>query len=412
MECFRCQGRYYRIPLTCGHNYCPIFSKINTLKTQRLDKRDFVGTSPGVFVGRFNYPDINVGILAPPEKIEKEAELYESPKEWSKRNFAVDDVLSFRSVVINSRFTSHVRSKNKYLEMGQEVAMASKPVDIEFNLNKKPRYQFQTSNVETVMGASAELKKAILQENPKIDRKVEYIVSDSDLKSVESLNTLYKKGFDETFLTKLLSIGNLGLKKQRRLVPTRWSITAVDDTLGKKMIQEVKDFKEGEYKVSYGGYIGNYFMILFFPRVWSFELFEMYMPSTLLNPDNEVKFVTDYELYSGRKKYADNCAGGYYACRIGVLEEMKKMKRQGAVVALRFTTEEYTTPLGVWVVREATRKSLDNMKSFDSEEEMLKFVTEFVSKQFNYNINLVLRESKVLDYIRKQKSIKDYFKAA
>ena len=30
-------------------------------------KQDFTGTAPAPFVGRFGYPTVNVGILAPPE---------------------------------------------------------------------------------------------------------------------------------------------------------------------------------------------------------------------------------------------------------------------------------------------------------------------------------------------------------
>ena len=411
-DCLKCMGKHYSNPLKCGHNYCPISSKINSLQGKKLDKKEFVGTAPGVFIGRYNYPKINVGILAPPEKIEKDAELYESPNEWSKRDFEINDVLKFRSVIINSSFQSYVKTNSsKILSMSQEVAMASKPVDLEFNLDKKPYYNVKTSEVETVMGARAELRKAVLQENPKIDKKVDYVVSDNDLKSVGALSILYKKGYDENFLTNLLSIGTLGLKPQRKLVPTRWSITAVDDTLGKDLIEEIKDYKEIDCKLYFGGYLGNYYLIMFFPRVWSYELFEMYMPETLWNPNTELKVMTDHEFYEGRKKYADNCVGGYYASRLGVLEKFKSLKKQGAVLVLRFITNEYTMPLGVWVVREATRKALEKERDFDSKEEMIKFAKDLLLKKFNYNIDVTLKKSRVYDHINKQKTLKDFFKA-
>jgi DNA repair protein NreA len=409
IDCIKCHGKHYKKPLTCGHTYCPIYSKIYSLQTKKIDKTEFSGTSPGVFVGRYNYPNINVGIMAPPEIIKKESEVYDSPKTWSSRNFEVNDILKFRSVVINSKFESHTRSKSRYLLMSQELAMSSKPTDVEFSLVKKPYYQVKTSQQETIMGATAQLKKAILQSNPKIDKKVDYIVSDSDLKSTKSLNLLFQKGYDETFLTKLLAVGNLGLKTQRRLVPTRWAITATDDTLGKSLIKEVKDYKESDYKLYFGGYLGNYYLILFFPRPWSYELFEMYLPNTLFNPEKEAVAMTDYELFAGRTKYAENCVGGYYACRLGILEQLKKMKRQSSIVVLRFITDEYTTPLGVWVVREATRKALVNEFSFDSENSMLNYAKDLVKKRFKYDIEHNLKQSKVLKHIRTQRSIKDFF---
>ena len=135
----------------------------------------------------------------------------------------------------------------------------------------------------------------------------------------------------------------------------------------------------------------------------------MYLPNTLFNPEKEAVAMTDYELFAGRTKYAENCVGGYYACRLGILEKLKQMKRQSSIVVLRFITDEYITPLGVWVVREATRKALVNEFTFDSENSMLNYAQDLIKKKFNYDINNNLKQSHVLKHIRTQRSIKDFF---
>ena len=38
---------------------------------------------------------------------------------------------------------------------------------------------------------------------------------------------------------------------------------------------------------------------------------------------NKARFTTDYEPYTGRKTYAENCVGGYYAARLPILEKLK-----------------------------------------------------------------------------------------
>ena len=136
-------------------------------------------------------------------------------------------------------------------------------------MQRKPVYQVKTSDVETVLGAHAQLKKAVLTSNPKINPHVEKAFSDTDLKAANALEILYKKGIDETALTRMLSVGVFGVKVQRKLVPTRWSITATDDTLGKSLLEEIREYKETDYQMFFGGYLGNYFLVLFFPRVWS-----------------------------------------------------------------------------------------------------------------------------------------------
>ncbi len=120
-------------------------------------------------------------------------------------------------------------------------------------------------------------------------------------------------------------------------------------------------------------------------------------------------YSTDYESYKGRKTYADETAGGYYACRLPILEKMKNNKRQGSCVALRFITSEYNVPLGVWVCREATRKSIQSPSiSFQSQEEMLHYAREFIQQKFNFNLNLLLKESKLLQEKKHQKRLSEY----
>ncbi|HLC19978.1 MAG TPA: hypothetical protein VJK72_03590, partial [Candidatus Nanoarchaeia archaeon] len=167
--------------------------------------------------------------------------------------------------------------------------------------------------------------------------------------------------------------------------------------------------QSSDIKAYFGGYLGNYFLILVFSDVWSYELFEMYAPDNFLNKSSDVKFTTDYEFYDGRTAYADNTAGGYYAARLPILEELKKQKRQGTILALRFITSEYTVPLGVFVVREAVRKAMSsNPLEFASKELMMLYATKFILQKFGINLLEILRKSRVLNQVKEQKKLTNY----
>ena len=372
-------------------------------------KEDFFGSSPAPFIGRVGYPHVNVGVLSP-QFLERTG-IYDNPKEWSKRSFSINRIAGMRYELVNSRQRADVHGcrfsdRNKLLEICQEVGMASKPVELEVNLKEKPKLKLEQESEIIPFGPTGKVKRVRVTENAKVDSRVEKVVSDTDLKAILGVWNLYKKGFDENFLSKLISVGNLGLKKDRKLVPTRWSITAIDDTLGKRLWEEVKKYPASDYAVYFGGEWGNYYLVLFFPEVWSFELFETYLPT---GSKDEVKYTTDNENYFGRKNYAGNCAGGYYAARLVVLEKLKALKRQASVLVLRFITSEYSIPLGVWVCREATRKSLKEKSiSFGSEELMLKYCGELVKNKFGFDINLLLKESKLLKERKGQKKLFDF----
>ncbi len=396
-NCLKCKGR-----LWCGLNYCPILAKSQAMQTavRNIDSASFSGSAPSVFVGRVGYPDVNVGILSTQEK---DSEMYDAPKSWAQKNIPIPDIINFRSSLINSRFTANVKERSRFLSISQEVGMASKPVDLSIDLKEKPKVRLNYVPNAPPMGPNAKLIKVDLNENPKIDKKVDYVVGDVDFKASDAITYLYEKGFDENFLSRLLSIGNLGVRTDRKLVPTRWSITATDDALGKKLIEEVKQYSKGAYQFYYANYLGNHYIILLFPEVWSYELFEMYMPNVGWNVNNTVSFMTDSEGYTGRKEYAEDCAGGYYTVRLAILEKMSAMKRQGSALVLRFVTDDYSTPLGVWVTREAARKVLKTQPiEFDCKETMLAYTKALVKKKWNFDVDALYKNSQLLSSMRNQ----------
>lgn len=406
VQCLKCKGRGY-----CGRSFCAIIAKSNSMfkVKEKATKEDFLGSTPAPFIGHHGYPFLNVGVLSIPE-IKENAWEYDAPRYWADNNFQIPKIIDFRSSLINSRFKAHAHDRNKLLELSQEVGMSSKPVDIEINLADKPKFRLNTSAEIAPMGPHAVLKKAILTSNPHIDTRVDKVVGDHDLKSTDAMLYLYDKGFDENFLTKILSVGTLGIKKNRHLVPTRWSITATDDTIGKNLIEELKDYSSADYQAYFGSYLGNYYLILLFPEKWSYELFEMYRPNTSWNVSDDIDFTTDYENYDGRKSYAENCAGGYYAARLPILEKLKSMKRQASVLTLRFITGEYAVPLGVWVVREATRKAMSGKPiEFSDRELMLNYAKALFKKNFGCDISNILKQSQMLKEIRDQTKLSAFF---
>ncbi len=388
---------------TCGNFNCPVCVRsIARFKIKlKLKKEQFFGSSPAPFVGRFGYPFVNVGVLSPPETTQ-DAWLYDAPRFWSAQQLRIPEIVEFRSSLINSHSKSHVRSSSRLREISMQVGMASQPVELELSLKRMPVLRMSADSVNAPTGPSAEVKFAKITSNPKIPAKVEKMYSDTDLKAAEAINYLYSSGFDENFLTRILSVGTVGLKPDRKLVPTRYSITATDDIIGKQLIGKIRDYAAcSDYWLYFGGYLGNYFAVMLFPEVWSYELFETLAGSSY--------FTTDFEPYEGRKSYVEQTAGGYYASRLPVLEKLSELKRQASVLVIRVITNDYTIPLGVWVVREAVRKALRSKPAtFASPELMIGYAASLIKDRLNHSINGILGRSKLVGNIKKQKKLAQF----
>ncbi|MGM5482459.1 MAG: hypothetical protein ACQESF_03275 [Nanobdellota archaeon] len=403
LRCLKCKGRGF-----CGRSFCPRQLKLNSMIKSKgaHSKKEFTSMTPTPFVGRFGYPDVNVGLLAVPEG-SRDAWKYDSPKYWSDNNFTIPRLVNLRSKLLNSRFKSAVYNPDKAGYV-QEAGLSSKPVDVDFSLEDKPKFRLQNDSITAPRGPEARLVKAKIVSNPKISRSVDKVNSDTDLKAVPAMDYLYSKGYDENFLSKILSVGGIG--RERKMVPTRWSITSVDDTLGNNLIKEINDFKEvGESFSYFGEYLGNYYLISFLPGQWGYELFETSLDAT----ENSASpgFTTDYEFNLRRKEYAHNCAGGYYSVRLAVLEKLKKMKRKASCLAIRVITGEYSVPLGVWVTRQAARNALDNKPiRFSSKDLLCKYSRLILNKKFSIDCSKMLNNSKILSF--RQKSLDNFFKSS
>jgi hypothetical protein len=346
---------------------CP-YKQIQLSRPQTTPKEEFSGSTPNIFVGKFGYPNVNVGFLGN-EAITEE---HDNPFLWKSKAFEIPKIVGLRSSLINARFSANVKTLNERMtQTAQEASLSIKPVDYEVRLTKAPSAKLNLAQEALPYGPSVELRTTRLTGNATVPNSVEKATADTDLKASEGLGILSKKGIDEHYLTKLLSLGNLGVGLQRKIVPTRWSITAVDDTIGKQKITKIKDYAPHDYALGEGNYLGNTFFILIFPNAWSYELIESYKPKQgTLHP----KMTKDHEFYAGRKDYVHETAGGYFACRIAILEYLEQQKRQASVLALRIVSDDYWIPLGVWVVREAVRNAMKNVVKVADQKELFALV--------------------------------------
>jgi hypothetical protein len=353
--------------------------------------KDFSGTSPpSVFVGSSFYPKVFLGILSPPIKQEN-AWMLDSPEQWYESKASIDDVIAYRSEMIYSRFLSNVKSAGgKLVDVLQELAMSKRQVDVDVELKKKPTFRFNLDRNSTPIGNPAPLIHAKIVDNPVVERKVDYIISDVDLDATNAVLKLYKN-VPVSRIQKIFSAGLMGLKFQRKFVPTRWSITAVDDIISKNLLKKVRVYPElNEFRLFYNEYLGNHYQILLIPAAYQYELVEMW------HLEGRVTCSEDYEPYWGRKDYAETTAGAFYSGRLAAMEYLEKIKRQAAVLIIREVTKDYYLPLGIWQLREAVRDA------FNKPFERFPDLQSAVKKINERAINIWMNKSKLLKNLKEQ----------
>ncbi|MFH1294330.1 MAG: hypothetical protein ABIH90_00115, partial [Candidatus Aenigmatarchaeota archaeon] len=291
----------------CGNSPCPLLARFSIKPKVQYLKTDFFGPSPNVFVGRYGYPKVNVGPLGAIE----DQKLIDAPQEWFGMDY--QKLIELRSLLIRSKDPQDIFSRGKTVQEIQTIAMADRPADIEMAFKHKPFYRPSFSDVVQPMGPSATIKTMKLTDNPHVPRFVDYLVSD-DIRSSEASVMLYEKGQDVYKISTILSSGALGYQRRKKLVPTRWSITAIHSIIANNLVKEIKDFPIiNEFRVYSSEYLSNHFEILLMPGTWEFENFEAWSPgSTWAAGLKRTEITAEYEPYEGRTKYAELQGGGFY----------------------------------------------------------------------------------------------------
>lgn len=361
--------------------------------------KEFSGSSPPeIFVGKWNYPNVYTGILSPEEH--GDTSLLSSPEAWHSSKLTIPQILENRNKLIYGRTQSHIKKhQSKFLTIMQEVAMAHKSISAEFKL-KKPitKHEEQAPNAPLIAKA-AEVSSVRLQENPSIKPKVDYLVNDSDAKSSIAMLELERAGLETSSIIKLLSAGLLGLKHQRKLVPTRWAISSVDSTLSEEKIKVIKDFSLiNEYLVFNAEYLGNHYEFLLLPEKWSFEVIEISLKN--------LGVWQDYESFFPRKTYADSVTGAYYANRLAITEYLEKIKRQASCIVFREVRQEYTAPLGVGVLRQTSREAFSN---FPRKFSTIKEALSDIQQRLKLHIDNFTFKSIILKNHGEQKKLSQFF---
>lgn len=316
---------------------------------------------PEVFVGRQGYPFVRAGPLLPAGEITAKPSL----------EMDIGEIIALRSSLVRSEARMGVKDATmpgRLLESCQQIAMSSAPVGAEVSFLKPPVAKLQFDGILSPSGPSGELDGMEITTNPLIPRKVDQIVEDRAVLAADAATELYSSGIGTEHISRLLSLGLLG--KSRKLVPTRWSITASDDMVGRALKNAVIDKPViNDFLLYSGEDLGNHFEILLLPSAYGFELIEIWMAGSVWAPESWIG--SDSEGVRDKNAYS-HLAGGYYAARLAVLEHLAEMGRQASALAVREISKDYWAPLGVWVVRDVARKALREVpKRFATLEEAL-----------------------------------------
>ena len=358
-------------------------------------------TPPSVFIGRWSYPKVYAGPMMVPQL--GDTYIMDSPEQWIANDKTQEDIITYRMNLVRGKQLIDIKDvENPFVEKLQDISLASKSIDSEATFGSKPVGASFNEEI-TPHGPSAIIERFDI-DAVRWDKQLEKSFYDTDLKARDAVMNLHNKDVPFTAMQKAFSVGAFGLKKNRRLVPTRWSITACDSTIADSLLKEVRHYPiMDSHRVYEFSSLNNYYAIILTPTEWQYEWFEAFIKVL----GGEEMMFSDYETNSNKTEYS--CVGGcYYSAKMAVLDKLAKLKLQSGVIILREAYSGYV-PLGVFNVRENIKFAMNgDYKEFES----LKDSLAYCGTKLQIPISKYVRQSNLLKELlhSKQTTLDNFFK--
>jgi len=321
--------------------------------------------------------------------------LLDTPEKWLGKS--LEEIVNYRlNLVRGVQKTGIEETTGRFIESLHELAMSSGSIDSEIKFVKNPAPIPSIDGQNAPFGPLGEIKTAKFSPNSSI-KSIENAYYDTDLKAEDAVMKLYNSGIEISKIQKCFSIGMFG--KNRKLVPTKWSITATDQIISNDLMHDILEFDIiDRYEVFRFDHLGNLFSVILFPHRWIFEMQEAW------HDKNSIGFGSDYETAKGID-HPPSIAGAYFAGKLAVTEYLQKIKKQSGVMIFREIQPEYAVPVGVWQVREGVREA---MKNNPQEVNSLNEAIALATKHMSISKNEWLAHGDMLKLIA-QTSMSDFF---
>ncbi len=347
MNCAKCKG-YRRL---CGLSRCPILERIWAWKIAKWEGREAQGpTPPSIVVGESGYPRVPLMVGVAPTY----SEIYESPEKWFEMKLPLSEIVKLRASMLMPFKRVNVKSFDEELKW---VGVSLKPVDVEAKLLKPPSPPSFDGILKPVgPSAPGEVK---VTSNPKVDPVIDRL-SEDEVKASEGVKEAWQKGVNNETLVRAFSLGLLG--KNKKMVPTRWAITAVDTIISEAIKERLPEWREiGYEKVGVYEHYGNKYVVILKPEVLELEMYEVWKKGSLWAKEKDEIIYNRERLVKGAKALDPN-DGGFHALKRGFLEALSEFKVKSGAIIIRIVDNRYYAPVGSWQirlgVREATRRAI------------------------------------------------------
>jgi len=375
------------------------FKQIKAYQKTLKPTKEIEGFGSAPIVGEKNYPFLQIHNSSNENKNNSYLNSNKIVKQGYKHIFE----LKAKNILGSTQNTYIKNTTNRINNEIIDIYKSKKAIEFNSKFEKELKFdKILTNKMSGIMGSKNELESLQATENTKTSKQIEKY-SSNDAKAKEAIIKLYERGKNEQQIIHLLSLGVFGVNINKKLVPSRWAITAYDKTIEHYLYKKITKYPIiNEFEVYYYKNKSDTHVNILLPDHYTGTHTENWSDSY---SDEWDGFNTDYFNHVNKIPTPDPLnSGGYYATKVALNEHLNSRKKQASAIMVR-VIRNYDVPLGVVFVRECVRESFKNrIFKTNSFKELEKYIKINFPIHYKHFI-----ESKVLQEQRKQTKLNQFF---
>lgn len=375
------------------------FKQIKAYQKTLKPTKEIEGYGTAPIVGEKNYPFLQIHNSSNEDKANNFMNSGEIVKQGYKEIFH----LKAKNILGSTQNTHIRRTTDRINNEIIDIYKSKKAIEFNSTFEKELKFDKVLSNkVSGIMGSKNELESLNATENTSTNKQIEKYES-NDAKAKEAVIKLYEHGENEQQIIHLLALGIFGVSINKKLVPSKWAITAYDTMIQNHLHKKILKYNPiNQYEVYYYQNKSDTHVNILLPDHYMGTHTEDWANSY---SDEWNGFNVDW--FNNANKLSTPKAlnaGGYYATKIALNEHLNSRKKQAAAIMIR-RIRDYDVPLGVVFVRECVRESFKNQVfKTSSFSELDNFIKTKFPDHYKHFIN-----SKVLKEQKKQMKLNKFF---
>lgn len=207
------------------------YKELKKYQQELKPTKEIEGFGASAIVGEKNYPNLKVHNVSN----SNEDNSFFKTSDIVKRDYS--DIIKLKARnILGSTNDTYIKKTNDRINKELQDIYKSKNA-IEFNSEFENELRFDkvlVNKVSGIVGSRNPLLSLKANENTSTSKKIEKYTA-NDIKSREAIISLYEKGVNEHQIINLLALGSFGMQMNKKMVPTRWAITAYDQTIEKHL---------------------------------------------------------------------------------------------------------------------------------------------------------------------------------